>query len=129
MSDSADHHATLCSVLARLRRRQRVLGCVRGAARGLLAGAIAIAAIGVAAWLGAVGADVFSPSIWLMGAVAPALLGLVIGAVVRVDDLQVSRALDRAAGSQDRFASAVQLAGHHCSCPAHRGPAAPCSPA
>ncbi len=45
MSSSADHHATLCSVLARLRRRQRVLGCVRGAARGLLAGAIVIVSL------------------------------------------------------------------------------------
>lgn len=113
MNNSVDDHTPLCDVLKRLRQRQRVLGSFRGAARGLFLGSMLSLLLGVAAWLGIVAADLFSFPLVLISALAAALLGLLIGTVTRVDDLEVSRALDRAAGSQDRFASAVQLKDHH----------------
>lgn len=100
-------------LLAELRTRRRRLNAVRWSIHGALAGVIggclaaaivhftkhpgpaALAAIGVGCTL------------------AITLVGALIGWMAPVGDLEVARALDRAAASDDRFASAVQLSGHH----------------
>src|SRR5262249_24625936 len=108
----ADGH-TMDDVLARLRQRQRIRHAVDLLLRGLLYGAVlaaVVAGVGLAtrgAWMQAAPWRV----IWIVPIVAAAAAG--VGFMRRVDVLPVARALDRAASGQDRFASALQLAGHH----------------
>jgi hypothetical protein len=60
-----------------------------------------------------------APGALVLGAVALACTLLtsgaaaLAGAILPVNNLHLARALDRAASSEDRFASAVQLADHH----------------
>ena len=111
--------ATIAEVLRRLRGRQRLRNCVRGAAHGALVGAVTGAALLAVVWLAAYAGwtampERFMIAAWALAAIPIAMIGgLLIGALLRVDDLAVARALDRCASSDDRFASAVSLASHH----------------
>ena len=112
MSD-AERSATMQEILARLHRRRRGLNAWRHAGQGLLFGTIlavlitAVAAIAQPAW--------FQTQSWLVWLCLPAgaAAGALAGLSRPVDTLRVARALDRAAGSADRFASAWQLRNHH----------------
>lgn len=112
MTPSDTGEPSVPSILGRLRRRQRGLNVVRWAAYGLLAGAVAGSAAGAAVWLlgtGGAGAAL-AAALAVLGAFG--LLGAAGGAAAPISDLRLARALDRAAQAEDRFASAVQLAGH-----------------
>jgi hypothetical protein len=106
---------TVAEILMSLRRRQRMLNIVRHAAHGLFAGAVIALGLVGAAWLMGGGSPWAERLPWLIaGAISGgAVVGAVVGILSRVSDLAVARALDRAASSEDRFASAVQLAAHH----------------
>jgi hypothetical protein len=98
-------------ILRELRRRARQRSALLWAARGAMLGALLTGALAVALFI------VQPPELRLRLAqsllLTPALaaLGWVVGRLRRVDDLTVARALDRAALSDDGFASAIQLAG------------------
>lgn len=112
MSNRNNTQDEVHAILAGLRVRKRGLNAVRLAAHGALAGAV----------LGCFAAFVLrlladsGPVTLLAMAVATAalttLVGAVIGGLRRVSDLGLARALDAAASSEDRFASAVELASH-----------------
>jgi hypothetical protein len=99
-------------ILAALRRRQRGRASAQWASRGAFLGALlaVVAALvllvtqppGLRRQLG--------ESLLLVPVFA--VLGGLFGRLRRVDDLEVARALDRAADSADGFASAMQLADH-----------------
>lgn len=100
-------------VLTRLHRRQRWLWVLGLTARGFFHGgllAVALAAVGAASrapWMHA------SPW-WVLGCVlSGAAVGATIGLFRRMPALRLARAMDQAARGEDRFASAVQLSGHH----------------
>ncbi|MCZ6508733.1 MAG: hypothetical protein O7A04_11895, partial [Acidobacteria bacterium] len=104
---------TIDGILARLRRRQRWLNALRSAAHGLLAGSVL--ALGTAIVAAVARADWSSALLWWSLAWMPAglVFGALAGLVRRLDALVVARSLDRAADNEDRFASALQLIGHH----------------
>ncbi len=118
MSESRGHWWSMDAILRALRRRQRTANGFRHASHGLLAGcllalltalalAVALRLVPTAAhWPGGV------PWLSLLWLPAGTAGGLIVGLFCRVDSLRVARCLDRAADSQDRFASAFQLAGH-----------------
>jgi hypothetical protein len=111
MSD-AERNAAMQATLARLRRRRRGLHVLQHAGQGLLIGTIlalltaAVAAIVQPAW--------FQIQPWLVWLWPPGsgVVGALVGLLRPVDTLHVARALDQAAGSADRFASAWQLRAH-----------------
>ena len=99
-------------ILSQLRRRRRLLRALRHSGQGLLYGALlavaiaALAAILRSEWLHT------QPWLALLCIPAAAVVGAVAGLLRPVDTLRVARAMDRAAGSEDRFASAWQLTSH-----------------
>jgi hypothetical protein len=103
----------IIEVIDSLRARQRRLNVLRFAAHGLMAGAAAgVLAAGIA-WM-AQAAWVFEqPLLATLAIPLFAVIGVIIGWLVPINDLRLARALDRAAAGEDRFASAVQLTGHH----------------
>ncbi len=113
MSKHEHLRASLDSTLQRLRARERrrttLLLAERGAFYGCVAAVVIalVAAVARADWTPT--ALLWSPGLLPLFAMAGALMGW----LRRVDDLNIARALDRAADSADRFASAVQLGGHH----------------
>jgi chemotaxis protein histidine kinase CheA len=101
------------ALLATLRSRQRRLNALRWAFHGTLTGAaLGVIAAGVAALTSAPGLGALAALFALVTA-AGAGIGVLVGALLPVSDLHLARALDRAAASDDRFASAVQLSGNH----------------
>src|SRR5438874_703648 len=112
-TDPRNSGRDLAGVIAQLRRRQRLVNLCRWLGHGLFFGIIAACALAALAWA------IASPSAWrlaLLAAASAALLTLIaaaVGALLPISDLYLARALDRAAGSEDRLASALQLAGHH----------------
>ncbi len=112
MSDS-QRRPSMDEILLHLRRRRRLLHALRHSGQGLLYGAalsvgiITLAAILQSEWLHT------QPWFGLLCIPAAAAAGAAIGLLRPVNTLQIARALDRAAGSEDRFASAWQLTGHH----------------
>ncbi|MEX2288057.1 MAG: hypothetical protein WD648_13265 [Planctomycetaceae bacterium] len=103
----------ISDVLAGLKRRQRMLNSAAWGLRGLFAGSII--ALVTASGFAIAG---FEPGVdrpWNLFWLVPAsgCLGLLLGALRRIDALQLARALDHAADSEDRFTSAMQLVGHH----------------
>ena len=113
MSSNEMHRDSLDSIISRLRQRQRLVNIARGSAHGLFLGAVAALGIGLAG--GIIGAAWFDHSPWMALLAIPigALLGVIAGSMMPLDDLRLARALDRAASSEDRFASALQLSHHH----------------
>ena len=111
MSDTELPTASMKQVLASLRKRQRLLCIVQGCGQGLFYGGVAAVALALAA---AALPDLMSLPSWVAVLCIPALgaVGAFIGLIRRVETLRVARALDRAASSQDRFASALQLSSH-----------------
>jgi hypothetical protein len=105
-------HASLEQILASLRRRQRQLNMIRHAGHGLLAGSLATIGVAVGAWWADVSWSASLPLICAVLIVAGAVLGGLVGALMPIADLRLARSLDRAAASEDRFASALQLLGH-----------------
>lgn|GEM_PF-2113465 len=107
----SDASRTIEALLTGLRRRQRGLNALRWAVDGLLLGALTACVVALVMWLTGT-TDI--PRVLTVGGLV-ALAGLVTGAasgMLRpVSDLALARALDAAGNSQDRFASALQLAG------------------
>jgi hypothetical protein len=102
-------HPSVEQILTVLRRRQRAVSALNLALRGLVYGGLLVLA-GVYGFT-AVGA---SGSWWLLWAIPAAMTaGGLAGWLRPIEPLRLARALDRTAGSQDRFASAVQLQAHH----------------
>jgi len=113
MSEHKQPHESLDDIVSVLRARQRRIQTCVLAARGLFYGSLGgltVAVVGAA-----MRATWIRPVPWPALAVtaALALLAAMIGLLRRLDALQLAHALDRAAASEDRFASALQLAGHH----------------
>lgn len=111
MSTEKDR-STIAEVLAGLRRRQRAVNSVRWGMNGLLIGGGVGCCAAVLAWAIAhpgTGKLLLVAAAWAVGV---AVVGAVAGAVLPVSDLKLARAMDRAAASEDRFASAMQLAEH-----------------
>ena len=110
---NASEQASMDEILSHLRRRQRRLRALQHAIQGLLYGTVAalgitaMAAILQSAWLQT------EPWLALLSIPAAVVLGMLIGLLRPVDTLRIARALDHAAGSEDRFASAWQLSSHH----------------
>lgn len=100
------------AILRGLNRRYHFVTGVRWFACGAFYGCIAAVLLLIANFA-AGGGIVSSPfqSIWLAAGIAIAA-GL-LGYVMPSNELRLARALDRAADSEDRFASAMQLASHH----------------
>ena len=100
-------------LLVRLRHRQRCVNGLRFMLHGLLLGTTS-AALG-AAVAAVLSATELGRALWIAGGVTMgfAAAGLLVGLLWPIDHLHVARALDRAAGNEDRFASAVQLLHHH----------------
>lgn len=100
-------------ILTALRMRQRVRNTAYLAQRGIFGGALV--AMCAAAALAVSRPDWALAGTWLSLLCIPvvALVAGVVGAVWPIDDLALARALDRAADSGDRFASAFQLVRHH----------------
>jgi hypothetical protein len=106
----------MAEILDGLRSRQRVLNISRCTAIGAFGGLLVAMGVVAFAWvtpqgsLGTFGA----PLLIACGAavVASATLAALIGALLPIADLPLARAIDRAAGSDDRFASAFQLREH-----------------
>lgn len=102
------------ALLAGLRRRQRLTRSLHWAAAGLLAGAAIACALPISLALASRPWTVGGLSAVMAGpALAGAAMGGLLGFLRPVDDLGLARALDRAAGADDRFASALQLSRHH----------------
>ena len=112
MNEATTGNTHVALTLAPLRARQRRLNALRWLSHGLLVGAVAGCVVGVV--LRATSAASPEGSLVIGGAcfVLCGLIGLVLGYQRHVEDLALARALDRAASSDDRFASAVQLVGH-----------------
>ena len=102
----------LSARVAALRKRQRFLNSARGAAKGLFYGALLAFIFAGLAVLAPAGSVFTSPWLGLFCLPALAGLGALVGFAAGIDELFVARALDRAAESEDRFASALQLASH-----------------
>jgi hypothetical protein len=100
-------------LLVQLRQRQRVRQSLIWLCHGALAGAVLASAVALTAVV--VSPDTARAFGWpcVLAIPAIALLSAGLGWIRRVDDLTVARALDRSANSEDRFASALQLADHH----------------
>src|SRR5262245_12574544 len=100
-------------ILAALRKRERALAALRWGVHGALVSAAAACLIVGIAWAA------LDPGAWrltvigLFVLIAGAPIGAIVGLLMPVSDLHLARAMDRAAASEDRFASALQLAGHH----------------
>jgi uncharacterized protein YukE len=103
----------LSKSLVELTHRQARINTLEMAVRGFLCGgglAVVAAALRL---IPGVESRFLSPSVILFCPPALAALGALFGSLRGVDRLAVARALDRAAGSEDRFASAVQLQQYH----------------
>lgn len=100
------------AILRALNRRYHLMTAGRWFVCGAFYGCIAAALVLIVNVI-AGGALVGSPyhSLWLV--VGAAVAAGLIGYVLPSDKLRLARALDRAADSEDRFASAMQLASHH----------------
>lgn len=109
MSASDARSPTVADILSALRRRQRLLNAARWGAVGLLAGAAAGSIAGAADWLAGAAPLARPLAIAGVGLAALGAAGAAIGLLLPVSELRLARALDRAAASEDRFASAVQL--------------------
>lgn len=100
------------SILSALRRRQRRLSALRWGVHALLVGAVIGCVAGIALRLtgepGIAGPLTLALAIF----VSCGIIGALAGLAAPVSDLRLARALDQAAASEDRFASALQLAGH-----------------
>lgn len=112
MHDPASLNPDVAARLRRLRARKRWRDAALFGARGLFYGSLvacAVAAAGAAAdaeWLRS------SPALPALLVPAAAVLAALAGALRAADDLRLARAVDRAAGSEDRFASAFALSAH-----------------
>ena len=113
MSDQQKLRSSLDGMLARLRSRERVRNILRLTGGGLFWGCVA--AVVIALFVTLLNPVDTAGDRWaaLLAIPAGALLGAISGGFWPLDDLRLARALDQAAGSEDRFASALQLAGHH----------------
>ncbi len=113
MTDSKRTRDTLDGILSELRRRQRALHVAQSTLIGLFYGAVA--AVFVAAFGVLFRTDWAVSGLWQALWCVPvgASLGAVVGLIRRVDALRLARAMDEAADSEDRFASALQLHSHH----------------
>ena len=102
---------------------ERIMGVLRVRHRKVQAGVLGLRSLfygGVASLVAAgvgilAGAEWMHARPWVCLLVVPAagMVGLLIGWFRRGDRLALARALDRAAESEDRFASALELADHH----------------
>lgn len=102
-------HASVQSIIAALRRRQRVVRAVTFAMRGVFYGSVAGALVAIAAaWIAGLSPLLTAPVPILAGAIGGALLGLLLPTPA----LHLARSLDRSSGTQDRFASALELTSH-----------------
>jgi len=100
------------AILHGLRRRYHLITALRWFAVGAFYGCVAAVLLLIVNYIagGEILGSPFQAS-WLVAglAVAAGLLGF----VAPTNELRLARALDRAADSEDRFASALQLASHH----------------
>ncbi|HZW05667.1 MAG TPA: hypothetical protein VFF65_00980, partial [Phycisphaerales bacterium] len=103
----------LAPILAPFRARQRRLNAARWACDALLLGAAIGCLAGATARIAADASPLTSVLIGAACSLLAAIAGAVVGYSRPVHDLTIARAIDRAADSDDRFASAVQLAHHH----------------
>ena len=103
----------ISEILTALKQRQRQILMTRLGLRGMFyGGALALVVVVLLMLSGQSGNDWR----WQLGLSLPilgALTGIAAGLLAPLDHLSLARSLDRAAGSKDRFASAVQLAAHH----------------
>ena len=106
-------HQSVESVLSALCRRQRRLNALRQLVRGTFVGTVAaVTAIALDALVDGP-TIVQTPFVWLFIIPLGGLAGLASGWSQRIDPLRLARRLDRHADSEDRFASAFALTGHH----------------
>lgn len=107
------HRTPINNILGKLRRRQKLLNAADAVLRGLFYGSLLALVTGLCYLVADESAELRQQ--WHFLAVIPATgcLAMLLGLFRRVDPLKLARAIDRAAQSQDRFASAIQLAGHH----------------
>lgn len=106
-------------LLTELRARRRRLNAVRWSIHGALAGVIGGCLAAAIVHLTKQPGPAALAAIGVGCTLAITLVGALMGWMAPVGDLEVARALDRAAASDDRFASAVQLSGHHRQVRAH----------
>lgn len=100
-------------ILAALHQRKRRILITRWGLRGIFYGAaLALLAAVILIVLGQTNFE-WRWQVWLALPILGGLTGVAAGSLIRLDDLSLARSLDRAAGSKDRFASALQLATHH----------------
>src|SRR5438874_814350 len=113
MTNANGPHRSVEGVLSALRLRSRGMHALSDALRGLVYGSISTVVI--AGMRIALGAGWMHNSPWRVLSCIPifALVAALVGALRRIDDLPLARALDRAAAGEDRFASALQLGEHH----------------
>ena len=111
--NNLNDHTSVKHILDNLRRRQRMLNVLRLSCYGLIFGC-GIAAVVTLILVLTIDQSVWSTR-WLTLWILPILaaLGALAGLFAPIDQIKIARALDRAAESEDRFASAVQLANHH----------------
>ncbi|MBI5862940.1 MAG: hypothetical protein HZB38_00220 [Planctomycetes bacterium] len=112
MSDRERLFGSLGALLTRLRARQRQRNVLLLMGRCLFWGCVA--AVVLAALTAISPIENAAQLRWWALAAIPlgALVGVLLGLLGRIDDLRLARAMDAAAASEDRFASALQLAGH-----------------
>jgi hypothetical protein len=113
VSDQQRPQLSLEGLLASLRSRDRMRNMLRMTGGGLFWGCLV--AVVVALFVTLLSADGAAGVRWwtLLAIPVGGLAGLIVGATWKIDDLRLARALDRCATSEDRFASALQLANHH----------------
>ena len=109
--NNTNDHASIRHILKNLHRRQRMLNVIRVSCYGLVWGCVCAAAVTLVLLLTSADANAKWLSLWLLPILTA--IGAIIGLLAPIDQIKVARALDRAAQSEDRFASAIQLANDH----------------
>jgi hypothetical protein len=112
MSARLNLPSSVDQILVRLRQRVRLRNLLLLGGRGALLGGLAAVVFAVAIMLARPDWVRLGVGLSLLGVPVLAVVGAVVGLLWRVDSLRAARALDRAAASEDRFASALQLVGH-----------------
>lgn len=113
---SRDVDRSMATILGELRSRQRMLNIARCTAIGAFAGLVAALGVVAFAWvtpqgsLGAFGSPLLVAC--TIALLASIVVAAIVGALLPIADLPLARAIDRASGGDDRFASAFQLRGH-----------------
>ncbi len=112
MSDQQQQLPSLQTLLAQVAMRRRLTRAAAWGLKGLFYGAVLAIGLLIVQFLAGESADSGVPwvTLWVVPAVGAS--ALVAGFLWRVDRFQLARAIDSAAGSEDRLASVLQLQNH-----------------